>query len=499
MHWLALQWLPEPAASGGTAPDAAPPQPDVACPTPESLGWWALQFTPHVAWLDEALMLEVSACERLWGGRRALMRQIGASVPPGLKVRQVTGATSLEALARMRLYIARQPQPTRLPDDLPLDTLGAAAPHLQVLARLGCRTWGDVAALPRGPLVRRFGAPLREALDLAWGLRPDGLPWLQVPDSFEQRLELPMLAQSAPELLWAAQRLLSALRLWLQARQRGVLAIELSWTLDLRRLDGAELPRSQQLQVRTAEPTQDMAHLRRLLAERLALTQLIAPTGWLRLRSLETADWQGRTRSLLPPSLPGGHAGAWAEEGREGEPLHQLLEKLSARLGAPQVLAAQPVQDHRPEGRQRWRPAAGPKAAVPDKTRPGTGRPGQHTNARHPASNLGGARPAGEQVLGEPGSVLPDIGTGLLPAWLLREPRLLPVQDGEPCHGGAPLRRLAGPQRLETAWWEAGRPAARDYYIAQDVAGALFWIYRERATLAGTEAPVRWYLQGIYA
>ncbi|SIQ11385.1 hypothetical protein [Pseudacidovorax sp. RU35E] len=487
MHWIALQWRPEPAepaGSGDAAPaDAGPaPPPAARLPTPESLGWWALQFTPHVAWLDEALMLEVSACERLWGGRRSLMRQIAANVPPGLRVRQVTGTTSLEALARLRLYLAGQQQPARLPDDLPLDTLTAAAPHLQVLARLGCRTWGDVAALPRGPLVRRFGAPLREALDLAWGLRPDGLPWLQVPDSFEQRLELPMLAQTAPELLWASQRLLGALRLWLQARQRGVLSIELSWTLDLKRLDGADLPRSQQLQVRTAEPTQDMAHLRRLLGERLALTQLIAPTGWLRLRSLETADWQGQTRSLLPPSLPGSHAGAWAGDGREGEPLHHLLEKLSARLGAPQVLAARPVQDHRPEERQRWRPAAGMTRPAP----PASRRPAKARAAVPPPT-----------VSSAP--VLPDVGTGLLPAWLLREPRLLPVHDGEPCHGGAPLRRLAGPQRLETAWWESGRPAARDYYIAQDAAGALFWIYRERASLASTEAPVRWYLQGIYA
>ena len=50
MHWIALRWQPEP---------------DAALPPPEALGWWALQFTPHVAWLDEGLLLEVSACERL--------------------------------------------------------------------------------------------------------------------------------------------------------------------------------------------------------------------------------------------------------------------------------------------------------------------------------------------------------------------------------------------------------------------------------------------------
>lgn len=63
MHWIALQWLIDAGA-------------DVAMPTPEALGWWALRYTPHVTWLDEGLLLEVSACERLWGGRSQLMRQI---------------------------------------------------------------------------------------------------------------------------------------------------------------------------------------------------------------------------------------------------------------------------------------------------------------------------------------------------------------------------------------------------------------------------------------
>ncbi|MBP6612438.1 MAG: hypothetical protein KA197_03375, partial [Aquabacterium sp.] len=36
------------------------------------LGWWALQFTPRVAQLEEAVVLECHASERLFGGREAL-------------------------------------------------------------------------------------------------------------------------------------------------------------------------------------------------------------------------------------------------------------------------------------------------------------------------------------------------------------------------------------------------------------------------------------------
>ena len=107
------------------------------------------------------------------------------------------------------------------------------------------------------------------------------------------RLELPALATTAPELMWSAQRLLGQFQVWLQARQRGLLAMEFEWTLDLKRLDGKPLPSHEQMVVRTAQPTQDMQHLRRLVSEQLDRARLSAPASYLRLRSLETVPWAG--------------------------------------------------------------------------------------------------------------------------------------------------------------------------------------------------------------
>src|SRR5215207_750935 len=160
MHWIALRWPPEIAAAK-----------EVPLPSPEALGWWALQFTPHVAWVDEALLLEVAACERLWGGRLALMRELARLNPvPEVPVQRAQGASSLVALARLRMFARGEPPPHDLPSGLPLDTLSAAFDHLEVLAHLGCRSWGDVEKLPRDGLTRRFGKALRAALDLAYGL-----------------------------------------------------------------------------------------------------------------------------------------------------------------------------------------------------------------------------------------------------------------------------------------------------------------------------------------
>jgi len=455
VHWIALRWSLE-----SDSPDEAQP-----LPTPEALGWWALQYTPHVAWQDEALMLEVSACERLWGGRSSLMRQLAHENPaPDAVMRGAQGATSLIALARLRLFEREESRPKDIPAGLPLDTLSAAREHLDLLARLGCRTWGDVAALPRGGLTRRFGAALREALDVAWGLRPESHSWLTLPDVFEQKLELPALAETAPELMWSANRLLTALQFWLRARQRGARALELQWTLDLKRFNGVNLLPHQQVTVRTAEPTQDMAHLRRLLSEKLALTTLAAPASWLRLRTLETDPWAGASTSFLP------------EDNRKGDKLHEMVERLSVRLGPQQVVVPVAQADHRPERKQAWRPALQKDTALP----------GTRKEARETAK----AKAAASQ---------PD---ALYPPWLLPEPLLLEMDGERPCYRG-PLSKLIGPQRVEAGWWggkeDGGQPAMRDYYVAESPEAGLVWIFRERLSARFSQGEVRWYLQGFYA
>jgi protein ImuB len=455
MHWIALRW-----SLDADTPDA--PQ----LPTPEALGWWALEYTPHVAWQDEALMLEVSACERLWGGRLQLMRQLVAANPaPDVRMLGAQGATSLIALARLRMFECNEPRPKDMPAGLPLGTLTAARPHLDLLARLGCRTWGEVAALPRGGLTRRFGTELRTALDMAWGLCPESHDWLTLPDVFEQKLELPALAETAPELMWSANRLLSALQIWLRARQRGARALELQWTLDLKRFNGVNLPPHQQVTVRTAEPTQDLAHLRRLLSEKLALTTLAAPASWLRLRTLETDPWAGASTSFLP------------EDNRKGDKLHEMVERLSVRLGAHQVVVSCAEADHRPERKQAWRPALQKDTAVPDKTR----------------KQAKAAKAAASQ------SQQPD---AIYPPWLLPEPLLLEMDGERPCYRG-PLGKLVGPQRVEAGWWggkeDGGQPAMRDYYVAESPEAGLVWIFRERPSARFSSGEVRWYLQGFYA
>ena len=422
-----------------------------------SWGWWALQFTPRVAQVDEALLLELSGSLRLWGGRKALLALLLEGDHSLAAPQWAPGATSLIALGLLRQKMLGSALPSQA-RDLPLETLTAAREHVETLARAGCRSWGDLEKLPRGGVSRRFGAALLDALDCAMGNRPERYPWLVLPEVFDQKVELPALATSAPELTWSASRLLSQLQLWLQLRQRGVLAFELEWTLDLKRLDGVNLPLREQLVIRTAQPTQEMAHLRKLVAENLDRAKISAPANALRLRSLDTPTWAGASQSLL------------ADDKARGDQLHQLVERLSARLGAQQVVVPQAVADHRPEHRQRWVPA-------------------QQTGAvATPRKGKAKAPPA----------------DAIHPPWMLPQPLRLTVQRDTPQYHG-PLRLLTRPQRIEAGWWDQQGQglALRDYFIARSEKAGLVWIFRERpASLADSEAQpaqARWYLQGLYA
>lgn len=470
MHWIALR--PSPDAAAATTEPAL-----VDAST--ALAWWALRFTPLVARVGDALVLEVSASERLFGGRTALLQQLLESNEPLAQVEYAQGATSLIALAALQVHACRvgQAAPVRavLPDALPVHTLAAAQAHLPTLARLGVRTWGQLRALPRGGGVRRFGAEVVDALDRAYGQRPEVYPWLMLPDVFDAPLELSASVDAAPALLFGARRLLAQLLVWLRARQSGVLALELLWELDARRANTRHVDAHHQggqqgtLTLRTAEATQDMTHLQRILGEQLARVTLPAPVLYLRLRSLQTQPLAGESHSLLP------------EEVRKGDSLHQTLERLTARLGAQSVQCATPQADHRPERMQRWQPW---RADAARKENQGAMKSGA---AR--AHSIGARGPKDSESERD---VLP--AADLYPTWLLPVPQRLVVRQSIPHYHGE-LTLLAGPQRLETGWLE-GEPALRDYYMARSPQAGLVWVYCERLEAAEDAA---WFLHGLFA
>ncbi|WP_372661911.1 DNA polymerase Y family protein, partial [Hydrogenophaga sp.] len=314
----------------------------------QAVAVWALQFTPRVALADGAVLMEVAASLRLFGGLRALRARVWAEGQQ-LGVCQLAWApNSLAALALARGGIEnglRAPLQTLL-DGLPMDCLNAVHPHRLTLAHIGCRTLGDVRALPRGGVGRRFDKPLLAALDQVYGCAPEVHRWVAVPEQFQARLELMSRVDSAPALLLGARRLLLQMSGWLAARQAGVTAFTLKWMHDAMRARAAG--EGGAITVRTAEPTRNTEHLCRLLAEHLRRVELLAPVGDLELVAVEVQPLAQASAALLPDTA------------HQGETLHLVLERLAARLGTERVQRPVLLEDHRPEWMCRWQAAALP-------------------------------------------------------------------------------------------------------------------------------------------
>ena len=440
----------------------------------------ALAFSPSVAWATPAelrgananpapspalvgVRLEVQSCLRYFGGLPALLDRLRAALAPlGHQVRIASAPTALGAalLAAWRDDLALGPpgpDPMQglqhLLDAVPLALLD---PGLQpALQAMGLHCLADLRALPRAGLARRFGPGLLAEIDRARGQAPEVQAWLSLPQRFASRIELLCRADTSAQVLAGAQLLLARLLVWAAARQARIVRFTLLMHHEPRRRRdpcGEDSPAQTMLEIAPAEPSADAGHLLSLLTERLGRLPLAAPALEL---SLQCEQW----RAGEPPNRE-----LFASQASEREGLARLVERLQARLGPAQVQSLAAVPDHRPEFGTRWQSAdparLGVQAAVQ-----------VHSKA-----------------------------LAAQPLWLLPVPQALVERGQGPLLDGRALQLLAGPDRLESGWWDAQGPAVRDYFIAQTASGALVWIYRHR--LPDPEAGPRvsgWYLQGLFA
>ncbi len=138
------------------------------------------------------------------------------------------------------------------------------------------------------------------------------------------------------------------------------------------------------------------------------------------------------------PAFTPEHRQLFNERPQQSLPWEQLRERLRARLGDEAVQGLGARADHRPEC--AW-----------------------HADEH------------------SPGAPLP--ATGSRPGWLLAEPQ--PLRETS-------LRILAGPERIESGWWDGG-DVCRNYYLVETRAGQRGWAFRP----VGDEGPLR--LHGWFA
>jgi protein ImuB len=275
-------------------------------------------------------------------------------------------------------------------------------------------------------------------------------------------------------------------------------------------------PKTSSLKVAWAIPSRDAEHLIWLLREKLNQTVLAAPVIELKLVAEQIGEYAGQSDTLFP--MPES----------DGDSIARLLERLSARLGPENVLQMSVQDDHRPEramrveayqaqafSRKKRSPAKSRSKIKADKTwltdelrhaaaeegredgeslayaieaaeaTQAPQRPSKTNDAKNTSTSA--PQPGNAQAsLDLPDSALPSQPR---PVWMLDKPLRLMMRDQRPIYR-RPLKMLTRTERIEAGWWDGNR-VERDYYVAADDRGHMFWVYRER--LSG-----EWYLQGLF-
>lgn len=422
----------------------------------------ASRFTPQLVLGEQMLQLEVQGSLRLFGGLPPLLRGLRRCVD-GLGLKPQLGiaptATAAALLARCASPgAARATTPARTQQRLDALPLHAAAPELaELLHGIGCRTLGDVRALPRRGLQRRGGAQLLALLDRAYGDAPDPQRWFEPPREFVQTLELMQRADDTGLLDGAAMRLLQALAGWLAHQWLAAAAFSLWLQHETRGRDAMPPTR---LRIELGQPSRDAAQLMLLLRERLSRIVLPAPVYGLQLRLDEAVALAGHAAALPFGSDRSG--ARWHDAAQDEKNFLTLLDRLSARLGTQHVQRWTACADHRPEKAALAAPAG--EASAP--ARPAGDAPSRNVEAPF--------RPR--------------------PAWLLPEPLRLAEHDGRPLHGG-PLQLHGGPERIEAGWFD-GAPVCRDYHVATGPDHRQRWVFRELRGTPSTQSG--WFLHGLF-
>ncbi|MCL6709044.1 DNA polymerase Y family protein [Pseudomonas sp. R2.Fl] len=429
----------------------------------EALANWCDRYTPLVA-LDgkDGLMLDITGCAHLFGGEARMLEDVLARLRHmGIEAKGAISSTPglSSALARfggMRIAGSEEAGAALAP--LPVACLRLDPDTVAVLARMGLKQVGDLMALPRAPLSRRFGAGVLLRLDQALGHAPE-------PISPRRPLALLSVERSLAEpirdrdmVLDLVARLAAGLKAGLETRGEGGRLFELL----LFRVDGQVF----RVEVGTAAPLREPKRIAALYTERLQVIDDDLDAGFgfelVRLNLLVSETYHETAPQLSTEEVP-------AED-----PLPAFIDLVSARFGSGSLRVPVSLASH-------WPDRASTVIPLTD------GFPDERPRPSPPARSQ---RPLRLLVHAERVTVTAEIPHGPPASFQWRRVRHRVV-------------RAEGPERLEPEWWIDGKTdgeevRARDYFRVEDTEGRRYWIYREGLYERGATDP-GWFMQGIFA
>lgn len=372
------------------------------------------------------LLLEVRGSFRLFGGIDGLLDAVRAEFEQrGLMAQVAFAPTPQSALWLSR--VARQPivvRPRELMPALarlPVSFLLWPAEIELRLARFGVLTIGDLLRLPRGGLARRIGYDRLAELDFAAGRHRQVRSHHRVAQTYNDRVLLDFEIETTGLMSTIIEARLARLARFLAKRTLATDCV----CIDLLHREAALTP----VVVGLAAPTSDVAHIVKLMHEKLAQLTLPAPVREAVIRVERLQPQPTQSDDLFARTA---HAPAVAST----EPQARLLEQLRSRFGEQGIRQLSPASDHRPE---------------------------YANDSKRPSAS------AGSEPIALPAGLAPR------PLWLLATPRV--VRSSNRIASSI----ISGPEVIDTGWWD-GSPVAREYFVARSPRGATAWLFRDRAS-----------------
>jgi protein ImuB len=302
----------------------------------KALAGWATQFSSCVCFDSERrlLWLEIGSSLRYFSGLALLLEKVAA----GLHALGLAAHTGVAPTPEAAALLARQPQAAPV---LKLNHLqqAIAARPLSELAMLpavsnglrasGVTTVGELLALPRAALARRWGLQLTDYLQRLLGERPDPRKPYRIPPTYHRRFDFAEPVKTVEGLLFPLRRMLHELQGYLRGRDAALQTLNVAF----RHHGHADTV----LALRTTRPQRDALRLFVLLREKLERTQLPGAVMEIRLAVEQFV-------ALCDTQLH-----LWDEGQRNDSGWSELLDKLRARLGDQAVRRLGLRDDHRPE------------------------------------------------------------------------------------------------------------------------------------------------------
>ncbi len=433
----------------------AVPQADAAALA--RLAAWCLRYAPLCA-ADppDGIWIDATGCAALHGGEAAMLRDLETRLAAqGIAARAAIADTAgcAHAVARHASSLLVPPggqaavppggQAAALAG-LPVAALRLPAELVVALRTLGFERIAQLAAAPRAPLVRRFGATLTRRLDQAYGRAAEPLQPLLPPAAFSHRLAFVEPLLTAEAFIAVIARLVPQVCTQLEQAGQGARGIDLLFE----RVDATV----QALRIGTARPARDPAHLAKLLTERLEQIDPGPGVEAMRLRVTLAEDFVATQTS---------HDGHDAEDD-----IAVLIDRIENRLGAGRV----------------WR-AAGLESDVPERTVARVS-PLAHAGASWPESLPRPVRLLDPPQPVEAMALLPDQPPVAF-TWRRHRHR---------------LRSADGPERIFGEWWRSAAESAavRDYFAVEDEEGRRFWLFRRGDGADPATGDLRWFLHGLF-